>query len=155
MSSSMLSVDFGILLGLAYQNFVDELRAHLASQGYGDVGKVYGYVFRALEADSLHLRPLAERLGMTDQGASKIINEMQERGYVMRTADTQDGRVKKLSLSARGVAALAAAKDFHAQYEQRLAAQWGQGALADIRQTLESMVAEAGTDAAHARLRAM
>ena len=48
-------LDLGILLGLAYQSFVDELRADLAGRGFDDLGKAYGYVFRALGAGALNL----------------------------------------------------------------------------------------------------
>ncbi|MEP6971458.1 MAG: MarR family transcriptional regulator, partial [Betaproteobacteria bacterium] len=61
-------IDFGVLLGLAYQVFVDELHADLHGRGFDDIGTAYGYVFRALDAQDLHLRQLAERLSMSDQG---------------------------------------------------------------------------------------
>ena len=34
--------DIGILLGLAYAGFVDELRADLAARGFADLGPSYG-----------------------------------------------------------------------------------------------------------------
>jgi DNA-binding MarR family transcriptional regulator len=149
------SIDFGILLGLAYQNFVDELRAHLETKGFKDMGRSYGYVFRALDQELLHLRQLAERLGMSDQGAAKIVNEMQERGYLERYADAADGRVKKLKLSKRGLAALSAARQFHQSYEQSLSALLPPKQLSTTRRVLETMIAQTGGNAEHARLRAM
>src|SRR3954470_18998890 len=118
---SATPIDFGILLGLSYQAFVAELRAALEAEGFTDMGPSYGYVFRALGAEDLHLRALAGRLGMTDQGAAKIIDEMEGRGYVERHPDREDGRIKRLRLGRRGRAALAAAHKFHVGYERRLA----------------------------------
>jgi DNA-binding MarR family transcriptional regulator len=149
------SIDFGILLGLAYQTFVDELRLHLEAQGFNDMGKSYGYVFRALDEESLHLRQLAERLGMSDQGAGKIVNEMEERGYLQKHADAEDGRIKKLMLSKRGLAALQAARQFHQTYEEALVSKLPARQLSTARRVLEAMVAKTGGDAEHARLRAM
>jgi DNA-binding MarR family transcriptional regulator len=148
-------IDFGILLGLAYQTFVDELRSHLEAQGFDDMGKSYGYVFRALDLEALHLRQLAERLGMSDQGAAKIVNEMEERGYLQKHADAGDGRIKKLMLSKRGLAALQAARQFHQTYEEALANTLPARQLTTTRRVLEAMVAQTGGDAEHARLRAM
>lgn len=148
-------LDLGILLGLAYQTFTDELRASLHAQGFTDLGGVYGYVFRALDAEALHLRALAVRLGMTDQGASKIIDEMESRGYVERRPDPRDGRAKELRLAPRGRAALAAARKFHVAYERRLSAKIGDDKTLLLRRTLLAMVSRGGTDAAHARLRAL
>jgi DNA-binding MarR family transcriptional regulator len=148
-------VDFGVLVGLAYQAFVDELRAHLEAKGFDDMGKAYGYVFRALDAQDLHSRQLADMLGMTEQGAAKIVNEMEARGYLDRQPDPVDGRIKTLRLSKRARAALNAARKFHQAYEQRLAASAGADELLATRRVLQAMVANTGTDAAHARLRAM
>lgn len=148
-------VDFGVLLGLAYQVFVDELQIDLRVRGFDDIGTAYGYVFRALDAEELHLRQLAERLGMSDQGAAKIVNEMEQRGYLERHPDPVDGRIKKLRLSSRGAKALAAARRFHAAYVRRLGKSLSEDDLAATRRVLEAVVASHGTDAAHARLRAM
>jgi DNA-binding MarR family transcriptional regulator len=148
-------IDLGILLGLAYQSFVDELRRDLSDKGFKDLGPAYGYVFRALDAEALHLRPLSRRLGMTDQGAAKIVDEMEARGYLERYPDPTDGRVKKLRLAPRGRSALQAARRFHAAYERRLANAIGGEELAVVRRVLATIVASGGTDAAHARLRAI
>jgi len=103
-------VDLGILLGLAYQGFVDRLRAELERQGFDDLGGAYGYVFRALAHEQPSQRELARRLGITDQGMAKIISEMVERRYVARRPDADDSRVNRLSLDRRGQAALRAAR---------------------------------------------
>jgi len=146
--------DFGILLGLSFQTFSDELRAELASSGFDDLGGAYGYVFRALSQEPLHLNELAERLGMTAQGASKIVSEMEARKYVERRPDPEDGRAKRLRLTARGRAALGFARKFHAQYERRLSAEVGERQVATLRRVLESMLTRSGKDASTALLRA-
>src|SRR3954454_25318728 len=92
------AVDLGILLGLAYQTFVDRLRADLAGRGFDDLGGAYGYVFRALADEQPSQRELARRLGITDQGMAKIIAEMIARRYVERAVDPDDSRVKRLRL---------------------------------------------------------
>ncbi|MDP1891538.1 MAG: helix-turn-helix domain-containing protein [Gemmatimonadaceae bacterium] len=148
-------VDIGILFGLAYQAFTDALHADLAAHGFTDLGAAYGYVFRALARESLHLHELASRLGMTDQGASKIVNQMVARGYVERRPDPHDGRAKELRLAARGRAALATARRFHAAYERRLRTRLGHRRVSAARRWLEDIVADTGSDAATARLRAL
>src|SRR5262249_1423452 len=136
---SASTIDFGILLGLCYQAFVDELRAALQAQGFTDLGPRYGYVFRALGREALHLRALAGRLGMTDQGAAKIVDEMEARGYLERGAHPEDGRIKRLRLARRGRAALALARRFHRLYERRLAARLGPREAAMARRILEAV----------------
>jgi DNA-binding MarR family transcriptional regulator len=113
-------IDFGILLGLAFRAFVDEMHADLAARGFDDLGRSYGYVFRVLGDGDRSLSELAGLLGMTLPGAGKIVDEMEQRGYVERRPDSVDRRVKHIALSGRGKAALAAARAFHRDFEQRL-----------------------------------
>jgi DNA-binding MarR family transcriptional regulator len=149
-------LDLGILLGLAYQSFTDQLRAALASKGFDDLGGAYGYVFRALAAEELSQRELATRLHITDQGMAKILGEMVARGYVERRPDPEDARVKRLRLSRRGRDALAAARRIHAALEQRLAREVGEPAVKGLRQVLTQLARfGAPEDVAHARLRPM
>ena len=79
--------DFGILLGLAYQHFVEALRADLHERGFTDLGASFGYVLRALAAEPLTATQLAARLHLTPQGAAKIADAMVRHGYVERRMD--------------------------------------------------------------------
>lgn len=144
-------LDLGILLGLAYQAFTDELRADLYARGFTDLGSAYGYVFRALADETLRLSDLAKRLGMSNQGAAKIIDEMDARGYVTRGSDPDDGRAKTLLLAPRGRAALAAARRFHAKYERRLRAMSSERDVDILREQLERIVTNAGMEGAPLR----
>jgi DNA-binding MarR family transcriptional regulator len=134
--------DLGIVMALAYAAFVDELRADLARAGYEDLNRAFGYVARALADGPMMLKDLGQRLGMTSQGAIKIIDDMERAGYVERAADPEDGRAKRLRLTRRGRAALSAARRFHAEFEKRLATRVGHRAVTTLRDVLESIVEE-------------
>jgi DNA-binding MarR family transcriptional regulator len=132
--------DFGVLLGLAYGAFVEELRATLAEQGYDGLSRSFGYVARALALGPINLRELADHLGITSQGALKIVDELESGGYVERVADPADGRAKQLRLTRRGRAALDAARAIHRRFEQRLAADLGERRVASMRAVLTEIV---------------
>jgi DNA-binding MarR family transcriptional regulator len=139
MSARTQPVDLGILLALAYQEFVRELRAAHAAQGFDDLGRSDGYVFRALAVRATTVGELATRLGISKQGAAQIVDDMVGRGYVRRRPDPTDGRAQLLSLTARGDAALAAARRFHQAYERRLARAHGRAAVDAVRELLTAM----------------
>jgi DNA-binding MarR family transcriptional regulator len=132
-------LDFGILLGLAYQEFVIELRSTLAGQGFTDQGRSDGYVLRTLGASPLTVSELAERLEISKQGAGQLVDDMERRGYVERHPDPRDGRARLLRLSEHGREALAAARRFHRRYERRMIREHGAEAVAGLRALLEAM----------------
>lgn len=146
-------LDFGILLVLAYQEFVSELRATLAEQGFDDQGRSDGYVLRALGAEAMTVSELAERLEISKQGAGQIVEDMERRGYVERRPDPSDGRARLLYLSEHGRAALAAARRFHQRYERRMVREHGEGAVGSLRELLTAMAGE--ERAADPRFRAL
>ncbi|MBB5873881.1 DNA-binding MarR family transcriptional regulator [Allocatelliglobosispora scoriae] len=133
MDAEAQPIDLGILLGLAYQEFVRELRVAHEEAGFTDVGRSDGVVFRAIAGRPMTVSDLAVRLQITKQGAAQIIEEMEARGYVERHPDPSDGRARLVHLAERGRAALASARAFHRSYEERLAAAHGKAAVATLR----------------------
>ncbi|GAB1642129.1 MarR family winged helix-turn-helix transcriptional regulator [Krasilnikovia sp. MM14-A1259] len=131
--------DFGILLALAYQKFVRDLRGHLAEQGFDDLGRSDGFVFRALGTHPMSISELAGRLEVTKQAAAQIVDDMQRRGYVRRTPDPNDRRAQRLELTDRGTTALATARRFHQRYERRLTRDHGAPAMDALRGVLDAI----------------
>jgi DNA-binding MarR family transcriptional regulator len=143
--------DFGILLILADQEFVRELRASMAAQGFDEQGRSDGYVLRTLGATPMTISALAERLDISKQGAAQIIDDMERRGYVVRKPSPTDGRARLLHLSPRGEAALAAARKFHQSYERRLRKTHGDTTIDAIRTVLTTMAGKPQTTDPHFR----
>jgi DNA-binding MarR family transcriptional regulator len=132
--------DFGVLLALAYAAFVDELRQALADGGFAHLHRSFGYVARALADGPLTLREVADLLGVTSPGALKTVADMEEHGYVERLDDPSDARARRVSLTKKGRAALAAARAFHGRFERELARDLGTKVAAATRAALERMV---------------
>ena len=146
--------DFGILLGLAYQGFVEALHAYLAEHGFTAVGTSHGYVVRLLAASpGISQRELAKRLAITEQRAGQIVEDMVRGRFVTRQADPDDARARVLTLGPRGQELLKLARRFHATYEKRLARELGTSIEA-TRAVLEHIVASSSDETAQGRLRA-
>ena len=147
--------DIGVLLALAYQEFVTRLHEDLGTQGYGDLARSDGYVFRALDAGSMTTSALADRLGISKQGAGQLVTDMTRRGYLRSRPDPSDGRARLLELSDRGRSALSAARDFHRRYETQLARKHGRAHVDDLRAMLTAMAPTYGDGALDPRVRAL
>jgi DNA-binding MarR family transcriptional regulator len=133
------AVDLGVLLALAYGDFVSQLRAALAEQGFGDHGPSFGYVARILDKREATVSEIAELLGLSNQGAVKILDELEAGDYVRRVADAADGRVRRVQLTARGRRTLAAARAFHRDFEASLAERVGPRRAAAFRAVLSEL----------------
>lgn len=151
----MAEPDLGILLALAYQQFVTELHEDLGERGFADLARSDGYVFRALDAAAMTTSTLAERLAISKQGAGQLVDDMTRRGYLRSRPDPADRRARLLELSARGRAALSAARDFHRRYEQRLARRHGRANIDALRTILTAMAPTYGKGALDPRVRAL
>jgi DNA-binding MarR family transcriptional regulator len=136
---STTRLDLGILLLLACEEFVTDLRTTLA-RDFPDQGTSDGFVLRSLGARPMTVSELAARLNMSKQGAGQIVDDMERRGYVERRADPRDGRARLLHLSSHGEDALAAARRFHQRYERRLVREHGPDAVETMRTVLGAMI---------------
>ncbi|TDD16786.1 hypothetical protein E1218_29085 [Kribbella turkmenica] len=76
---------------------------------------------------------------------------MERRGYVERRPDPADARARLLHLTARGEAALQAARKFHQAYERKLRRRFGDAAIDSLREVLTAMVGEAQISSPHFR----
>lgn len=128
---------------LAYQGFVRQLHADMATQGFDDLGRSDGVVMRLLAQQPRKVSELAPLLEMSPQGAAQIVEDMEQRGYVLRLPDPDDGRARRVELSERGRAAIAAARAFHKSFETTLARRHGRGGIDTFRSVLESVAGAA------------
>ncbi len=151
--TSRTEPDLGVLIALAYEQFVSELREHLAAAGFANLGRADGFVFRTLEHGPMTVSDLSALLGVTKQGAAQIVNDMQSRGLVRRGQDPRDARARPVELTERGRAAVQVASAFHRRAERDLEREHGADAVAVLRAVLTSVVGPAGsTDVPHFRM---
>jgi DNA-binding MarR family transcriptional regulator len=134
--------DFGVLLALAYVTFIDELDGAMAAAGHPRFTRWFGFVLRAIEHDAASLRQLADRLEMSSPGALKVVDQMVDAGYLERRPSPHDGRVRTIAATIRGHEALAAARQFHAAFEARLATTLGAEAAGATRTALTAIAAQ-------------
>jgi DNA-binding MarR family transcriptional regulator len=136
----MKELDLGVLLGLAFNQFVAELHERLADEGFMHLRPTFGFAFKLLARENLTTSELAARLGITPQGAAKTVEEMVAAGYVERTPDPTDRRVRRLALTDRCRSLLAVAHEFHVEFERQLRAELGAERTAALREVLDAIV---------------
>jgi len=126
----------------------DEVQRRLTADGFGDVRFADGYAFQHLVGGPVTIGVLAERLGVSQQAASKTVADLERRGYVERTPDPGDARVRLVALTGRGIGVVAGAREHRAALEAELASRLGEQRVETARRLLLDVVAEVGGEAA-------
>jgi DNA-binding MarR family transcriptional regulator len=143
-----VELDLSLASMFAGWALADEIQRRLVADGFSDVRFSDGLVFQHLVDGPVTIGALAARLGVTQQAASKSVADLQRRGYVERTADPDDARARLVSLTARGVAVIGAARDQRAAVTGELAERLGPRRVEAARRLLLDVVADLGAEEA-------
>jgi DNA-binding MarR family transcriptional regulator len=150
MSTTMvedLRLDLPLASQFAGWAMAEEVQRRIAADGMGDLRFADGLLFQHLVPGPLAITALAERMGVSQQAASKAVADLERRGYVERVRVPEDARSKRAGLTARGEAAIAAGRRHRAAIEDELKARLGARRVETARRVLAEAVRELGAEA--------
>lgn len=124
----------------------EAVRRRMVEDGFAEVRFNDGVVIQHLVADPLSITALAQRMGVSQQAASKTVADMLRRGLLTRRRSTDDARVTLLELSDRARAAVTAARTHRAALDVELAEQLGAARIAETRATLAAILTRLDAD---------
>jgi len=136
------ALDLGYLalfVGMRVNEVVlDEVHA----AGFAGLRHSHGFVFQHLLGGPRSISELAALLEVTQQAASKSVAELETLGYVEQTP-SEDARVRRVGLSARGFAAVDKTRAIRGELEARFKRAHGSravdGARALLAEVLDSL----------------
>jgi DNA-binding MarR family transcriptional regulator len=131
------------LFAIAYRSLVDGLHEELAARGWTDVRPAFGFVLLAARGDGTTVTGLAGLMGTTKQAASKLVDAMEQAGYVARIAGEDDGRQRPVQLTTRGGHLLEAVEQIYTELEAAWAKRVGRPAVEHLRNTLVELLSGA------------
>jgi DNA-binding MarR family transcriptional regulator len=137
------TADLAILVAAAWRAVTDELQASVVA-AEPMMRPVFGFVIRAVDAESPTITRLAELLETTKQAASLLADEVEAAGFIERFTPPNDRRARRLRLTERGAAVRARAVETSARLEAALVAEVGEDAVLGCRETLMALVARSG-----------
>jgi DNA-binding MarR family transcriptional regulator len=142
-SGALEDVGVGCLALLVGQRLNELVVLSLHAAGFAELRESHGYVFQHLAAGPKNVGELAERLGVSQQAASKSVAELVEVGYLDEVT-VKDRRSRRVCLSPRGRAAMAKARAIRAEQEECFLEKFGPGPLAALHRTLHEMLTDLG-----------
>jgi DNA-binding MarR family transcriptional regulator len=121
-----------------------EVTRQIAAAGFPELRPAHGYVFQHLIVGSKTVTELARLLGMTVQGASKLVIELERLGYVAHILDAADRRQRIVSLTPRGWAAIEAGRQARAIVTADLCAVLGEEEAQRLLASLQRLAEHTG-----------
>ncbi|MBL1074448.1 MarR family transcriptional regulator [Nocardia sp. 2] len=141
---TLRDLDIPTLVMLTGEAVRARVTAQVHAAGFADIRPAHGFVFQQLIDRPPTVSELAQRLGITQQGASKLVVELETLGYVARTSDPGDSRVRRIALTERGHACLAAGRAARADQQAALAERLGDRGLRALTTGLAAFAEELG-----------
>jgi DNA-binding MarR family transcriptional regulator len=130
----------GASLRRAWIGYQRRLDAQLAAAGFDDRKLPDGRVLRVCSSSSeTTTSRIGRELGISRQGAAKIVNDLRDRGYVEVTASEASGRENTVTLTPRAMAYLAAQRKAARGIERQLRAEVGVEAFDGLQHLLDAL----------------
>ncbi|WP_328686860.1 MarR family transcriptional regulator [Streptomyces caniferus] len=139
-----VETDLSLLLTAASAGADEAVRRKLEEAGFGDVRRSHGYVFQHLLDGPLTIGRLAELLGMTGQGASKAVKELESLGYVLRTPDPEDARARLVGLTERGHHVVSEARAARGAFRDEVRTVLGEADTDQLLRSLQTLAVHTG-----------
>jgi len=136
--------DLVMLLTAAHAAANAAVTRRMDDAGFADLRPAHGYVFQHLVEGPMRVTELARKLGMTAQGASKSVIELERMGYVLRQSDPGDQRNRPVALTEQGWEAIEAARAARAVVNAELFAAIGSGAAENLLSMLQRLAERTG-----------
>jgi DNA-binding MarR family transcriptional regulator len=139
----------GAALRQAWVGYRRRLDAELAAAGFDDHAIPDGRVLRICSrARDVTISAIGRQLGITRQGAGKIVAGLAQRGYVTLAASATDRREKVVNVTPRAIEYLTARRDARARIERDLRMQIGDETFDSVHLLLKAL---AGGEQPHVR----
>jgi len=133
-------LDLPSLIVLASGGVVRAVLDRMAADGFEGAKPSHGYVIQRLVEDEPTITALAESLGITQQGASKQVRDLEQLGYVERTAVPEDQRARRIRLTSSGRALLESGRAARAALEAEVVERVGPRTLASAKKVLAALL---------------
>ena len=137
------SPDLGVLASQLTLSVQRELFSRLAAAGYDDLSPRHAAALAYLDEDGIRATELARLSGLHKQVVGRLVDELEELGYVERRPDPADRRAKLIVPTKRGLEELQLGDEIVADIEARHSGEIGARDYARFRDTLRGVVARA------------
>ena len=128
------------LLFRATEAMNSDMAERIRARGFADFQPSFTALLANIDTEGTRIGAIAARLGTTRQASSQLLSEIEDRGYVERVADPEDGRAVIARHTASGRRILLTAIDVMLQIEGEYAEILGGDGLSRMKRLLRRLV---------------
>jgi DNA-binding MarR family transcriptional regulator len=132
-------LNIGLLLYVPYRAMGARIDAAMVAAGFGDTTPAQSRIFQRIGETGSRLTDLADQAQVTKQTAKNLVDQLERLGYVLRSADPEDGRARVIRITERGRASVAVARAVIAEIEAEWTAHLGQDRMDQLRGALTAL----------------
>lgn len=130
-------------------NLIQELSWHFGNHGFngeccGDLSLVEFMALKKVNgSDSISVQDIGNALNFTKSGSSKIIDRLENKGYVKRETSTVDGRVCCVVATSKGVETIKNIIEQYSAYIDEMLNDYDSETIDNIKSVLKLLTASA------------
>jgi len=129
----------GALLRMPWEAVQERMLERLHAEGFADFDASYLTVFQYPGPQGRRPSELAAHLRVSKQALNHLLGQLEQRGYLSREADPEDGRSKRIRLTARGTKAGLVIRAAVTEMEDRWTQQLGARRFNQLRALLQAL----------------
>jgi len=129
----------GALLRMPWEAVQERMLERLHAEGFSDFDASYLTVFQYPGPQGQRPSELAARLRVSKQALNHLLGQLEQRGYLSRDADPEDGRSKRIRLTPRGTKAAIVIRAAVTEMEERWTHQLGPNRFNQLRALLQDL----------------
>src|SRR5579875_3861473 len=137
--SSMGEPLIGALLRMPWEYVRERMLEGLRERGYTDLVAAHLTVLQYPGPDNLRPSQLAARTRMSKQALNYLLGQLEQLGYLVREADGEDGRSRRIKLLPRGRRAMQAIREVVSEVEGEWEIELGHESFAQLRDLLRQL----------------
>lgn len=118
----------------------EALRRAAARPGHPRLRRSHASLFPHIDLEGTRITELAERLGVSKQAVSQLVDDLEHMGVLARVPDPDDARAKRVVFTALGRSGLLDGLEVLGSVEHELAARVGAREMEQLKKTLTSVL---------------
>lgn len=128
-------------------NLIQELSWYFGNQGFngeccGDLSLVeFMALKKVYENENITIQEIGKLLNCTKSGASKIIDRIESKGYVLREQSPVDGRICCVTISAKGIAVITKIVEKYTDYVSEMLKDYDAQTVENVKAALAILIA--------------